>query len=75
MGEYIPALSPYSLKTHPKSITLPAIKNKETPENNVNTEFPRATTSTFSSADRRSQRGMSRETYQLICPSYTFLMI
>ena len=61
MGEYIPALSPYSLKTHPKSITLPAIKNKETPENNVNTVFPRAYTSIFLSADRRSQRALSRQ--------------
>ena len=47
MGELYSASKPYSLKAHPKSITLPAIKNKETPENTVNTPFPRATTFIF----------------------------
>ena len=47
MGELNSESKPYSLKAHPKSITLPAIKNKETPENTVNTPFPRATTFIF----------------------------
>ena len=47
MGELNSESKPYSLKAHPKSITLPDIKNKETPENTVNTPFPRATTFIF----------------------------
>ena len=58
MGEHNPSLFPYHLKTHTKSITLPSIKNKETPENTVNTPFSRAYTFIFLSADRRFQRAV-----------------
>ena len=58
MGELNSASKPYSLKAHPKPITYPPLKNKETPENTVKTAFPRATTFIFWLADRRFPRAL-----------------
>ncbi len=56
----------YYLKHIPLKHTLnpllyPSSKNKETPENTVNTPFPRANTFIFLSADRRSPHAWSVE--------------
>jgi hypothetical protein len=47
MGEHNSASKPYSLKTHPKSITLSAIINKEALDIIVNTTLSGACTSIF----------------------------
>jgi len=47
MGEHNSTLSPYNLKTHTKSITLSAIKNKEALDIIVNTTLSGACTSIF----------------------------